>query len=73
MYNNYKQYGKEGDVEFENYLQKTLVYWNKYFLGKQKIVAKTMVKKKKKKNKGSIPIWFLSSFFSVWPISIITL
>jgi hypothetical protein len=32
-----------------------------------------MVKKKKKKNKGSIPIWFLSSFFSVWPISIITL
>ena len=56
MYNNYKQYGKEGDVEFEKYLEKTLVYWNKYFLGKQKIVAKTMVKKKKKKNKGSSPI-----------------
>jgi hypothetical protein len=57
MYNNYKQYGNEGDVPFDVYLEKTIIYWNKYFIAKQKITsAKNHSKKKKKKNKGSIPI-----------------
>ncbi len=56
MYNNFKQYGNEGDVPFQKYLEKTIVYWNKYFWAKQKIVSKNLTKKKKKKNKGSIPI-----------------
>jgi hypothetical protein len=31
IYNNYKQYGNESDVKFDQYLEKTKIYWERYF------------------------------------------